>query len=88
MTTIQDYITSKEVNDKLSHQDLVDHLEVSASMVSKYRKDYNASLEVAKTVYRKSGVVLHPYSGESLIIEIEKEAKTSKHKQLIFEGLK
>lgn len=57
--------------EKLKEEGLTDiqvahKLGVSQSMVSAYKKGYNASYVVAKKVYSDSGVVLFPFSKEGV----------------------
>jgi predicted transcriptional regulator len=70
IVTIQDYI--KQMGPK-PIAEIAKELGVSMPMVSQYKKGFNASLEVAKRVYKEKGIVLHPFSKESLQYEIKKE---------------
>ena len=73
MVTIQQLI-EEFVEDQKSSLEIAAFLGVSVSMVSAYKgHSYNPSLEVAKTVYAKSGIQLHPFAEESLIHEIDKD---------------
>lgn len=55
--------------------EVAEDLGISMSMISHYKKRYNASIEVAKRVYANDGVVLHPFSEESLKYELDKERR-------------
>jgi ribosome-binding protein aMBF1 (putative translation factor) len=67
---IQDFIKAKVDNGE-SGADIAKQLQVSISMVSSYKHhDYKPSLFVAKTAYKNEGIVLHPFSKESLKKEI------------------
>ena len=70
MVTIQEYV-AKQL-DELTSIELKDKLGVSLSMLSSYKKSYNPSLDVAKRIYAKDNVVLHPFAEESLKYELEK----------------
>lgn len=70
MVTIQDYVV--EQLEELTSIELKDKMGVSLSMLSSYKKSYNPSLEVAKRIYAKDNVVLHPFAEQSLIFEINK----------------
>ena len=57
--------------EKLKEEGLTDiqvahKLGVSQSMVSAYKKGYNASYEVARHVYRTREIVLYPFSKEGV----------------------
>lgn len=71
MVTIQDYV--KEKLEDTSSIGLANSLGVSLSMISAYKKSYNPSLSVAKTVYQLDGVTLHPFAEESLKVELAKQ---------------
>jgi transcriptional regulator with XRE-family HTH domain len=64
MVKIQEYI--KELSEKHSSQEIADKLGISVSMVSHYKKGYNASIEVAVKVYKAEKLVLFPFSEEAL----------------------
>lgn len=69
MITIKEYLENLKGTSALAKK-----LGISPSMVGVYRKGkYNASLKVAKAVYKLDGTVLHPFAEESLLYEIEKE---------------
>jgi len=70
MVTIQDYVAQQL--EEITSIELKNKMEVSLSMLSSYKKSYNPSLEVAKRVYIKDNVVLHPFAEESLKYELEK----------------
>jgi ribosome-binding protein aMBF1 (putative translation factor) len=71
---IQDYVLAK-ADEGLSGADIAKQLKVSISMVSSYKlHDYKPSLGVAKNVYRNEGIVLHPFSKESLEKEIRDDS--------------
>lgn len=75
MNFIKDLILSMLEHDQSSY-DIAGYLGVSVSMVSSYKlHNYNPSITVAKTVYTKSNIVLHPFSEESLKYEIAKDKK-------------
>ena len=69
----------KELIDNLIEQgsnsyDVAEFLGVSVSMVSSYKlHSYNPSLTVAKTVYSKAKIALHPFAEESLKFELDKK---------------
>ena len=70
---ITEYIKDLEKDGVKSNSQIAEVLGVSNSMVSAYRTgSYNPSLEVGTRVYKSRGVVLHPYSEESLNHEILK----------------
>lgn len=72
MVMIKDYLSS--LNEEKKKVEIAVILQISPSMVSQYMlHDYQPSLEVAKIAYKRDKVVLHPYSEESLIKEIEDE---------------
>jgi ribosome-binding protein aMBF1 (putative translation factor) len=51
--------------------ELAKRLKVSVAMLSSYKtQNYKPSITVAKTVYQLNGVVLHPFSEDSLKFEI------------------
>lgn len=51
---------------------LAKKLKLSIAMLSSYKtQNYKPSLTVAKTVYKLDGIVLHPFSEESLQFEIK-----------------
>jgi len=75
MIFIKDYITSL-ADDGKQGQEIADLLGVSISMVSSYKlHNYNPSITVAKHIYTHQGLVLHPFSEDSLQLEIEKDNK-------------
>jgi len=68
---ISDFVKEK-FDSGYSGQDIADMLKVSPSMVSAYRRGYyNASLDVAVNAYNRFNVVFHPFSEESLKIEVK-----------------
>jgi len=70
---IKEYLEEKE--QKLTNYDIANQLGVSVAMISSYkRKGFNPSLTVAKKVYQLDNIVLHPFSEDSLKIEIEKDS--------------
>lgn len=70
MTTIQE-VVKRLMDEKLTQTEIGNKLGISNSMVSRYRKGYLASLDVAKRWYIQSGEVLHPFAEESIIKEIK-----------------
>lgn len=59
----------------LTQVEIAKVLEVSQSMVSDYlNKDFNCKLETAILIYKLEGVVIHPFSEESLNYEINRES--------------
>ena len=74
---IQDYI-NKRIDSGDKPSEIAEELQISQSMVTVYKRDfsYNASLGVAKRVFEVDGVVLHPFSKESLQYEINKGKKS------------
>lgn len=75
MVFIKDYVEQKLQT--YTAAELASELGVSISMITAYKlHDYNASLAVAKRVYGREGVVLHPFSEKSLKHELNiKEEK-------------
>ena len=73
---IQDYINNR-IDNGDKPVDIANELQISQSMVTVYKRDfsYKASLDVAKRVFEVDGVVLHPFSKESLQYEINKGKK-------------
>lgn len=72
MVTIKEYLVN--LNETKKKIEIASLLSVSPSMISQYMlHNYNPSLDVAKIVYKMDKVVLHPYSEESIIKEIEDE---------------
>ena len=68
---IDEYVSEK-VEQGLAGETIANSLGISVSMVSCYKKGgYNPSLAVAKHVYAKEGITLHPFAAESLKYEIE-----------------
>ena len=70
MTTIQE-VVKRLMDEKLTQTEIGNKLGISNSMVSRYRKGYLASLDVAKRWYIQSGEALHPFAEESIIKEIK-----------------
>ena len=71
MLTIQEYITNRFASEPyLTNVELGKELGISKSMISHYKQGYFPSLDVAKLVYSRDGVVLHPYAKESLEKEL------------------
>jgi len=70
MVTIQSYVKHKL--EEITSIQLADELGVSLSMISAYKKSFNPSLDVAKKVYARDKVVLHPFAEESLKYELAK----------------
>lgn len=77
MITIKDLI--KQLKEEgLNGADIARVLEVSVPMVSTYTtQHYLPSISVAKRVYIKRGIVLHPFSEESIEYEIGNSKKTT-----------
>jgi len=69
VVTIQKYVTEK-LEAGMESNKMIDILQVSASMLSAYKKSYNPSLSVACNVYKYDGTVLHPFAEKSLKLEI------------------
>lgn len=66
---VKDYVLHKLEDMKAI--ELSQILGTSVCMVTNYKKHkYNASLEVAKKVYKAEGIVLHPFSEASLKYEL------------------
>lgn len=62
---IQELIT--QLKEKgLTNMQVANELKISQSMVCAYKKGYNASLEVARHVYRTREIVLYPFSKEGV----------------------
>lgn len=75
MKTIQELVKELVDSGETSNE-IASYLSISVSMVSAYKKQsYNPSITVAKTVYTKSQIVLHPFSEESLQLEIAKDKR-------------
>ncbi len=73
MVTIKSFLVMLQ-EQKLSNYEIADILGTSVAMVSNYRNHkYNPSLDVAKRVYKYANVTLHPFSEDSLKIEIAKD---------------
>lgn len=70
MILIQDYVQEKLRT--YTGQAVAHSMGISISMLSAYKKAYNPSLDVAIRVYKNEGIVLHPFSEESLEYEIMK----------------
>jgi len=74
MIQIKDYIEDKLY--KKTYEQLADEIGISAPMISNYRKGhYNPSIKTAMSVFKLDGVVLHPFSKESLELELEIESR-------------
>ena len=72
MITIKDYIQSK-LDEGLHTYEIARELGVSSAMISTYKRDdFFPSIHIAKIVYENDGIVLHPYSKESLKYELNK----------------
>lgn len=72
---IHEYIAEVLEAEAMKAKDLAKELDLTAAMVGQYKlnRGYNPSLHVAKKIYLSRGVVLHPYSEESLKWEIKNE---------------
>ena len=69
---VKDYVLYKL--EDITATELATILGTSTCMVTNYKKHkYNASLPVAKRVYKLEGVVLHPFSEDSLKWENDNE---------------
>jgi len=67
---IQDLVKSK-IEQGSKGFEIAKDLNISVPMVSSYKNySYKPSLNVAKFVYANEGIVLHPFSEESLKYEI------------------
>jgi len=75
MVHIHEYIQEVLERECIKAKDLANELNITAAMVGQYKlnRGYNPSLNVAKLIYLRDGVVLHPYSEESLKWEITNE---------------
>jgi len=72
MRFIKEYLEEKERY--LSNNEIANQLGISVAMISNYkRRGFNPSLAVAKKVYELDGIVLHPFSEDSLKFELEKD---------------
>jgi len=71
LTFIHDYIKDK-LGNGYRNKDIAQELNLTPAMVGQYKlqRGYNPSLTVAKTLYKLEGIVLHPFSKESLEWEI------------------
>ena len=74
MVFIEDYIQDK-IESGLLTKEIAKELNITSAMVGQYklRHGYRPSLTVAKKAYENDGVVLHPFSEESLKWELENE---------------
>ena len=72
MVFIDAYIQSR-VDAGEKTKDIANDLNLTSAMVGQYRlkRGYNPSLTVAKLVYEKYAIALHPFSAESLQYEIK-----------------
>ena len=72
MIHIHSYIQNK-VDAGIATKDIAEELNITPAMVGQYRlkRGYKPSINVALKAYKNDGVVLHPYSKESLDWEIE-----------------
>lgn len=65
----------------LKGYEIAEHLGVSTSMVSSYRRQgFDTSINVALKVYQEKKIVLHPFAEESLKYEIEKRLANARLK--------
>ena len=72
MVFIKDYILERLEEE--TSIDVAQDLGVTVAMLSSYKNHrYNASLTVAKKVFAKYGVTLHPFAKDSLKFEIERD---------------
>lgn len=72
---VKDYVRGL-IEQGESGADIASKLKVSVSMVSSYKlHSYNPSITVAKIVYATDGIVLHPFSKESLEWEISNDIR-------------
>ena len=70
MNFIKKYVEDKVASGMLGREIAID-LGISVMMVSQYKNwEYFPSIAVAKRVYTNEGIVLHPFSEESLKYEI------------------
>lgn len=76
MLLVEDYVHNKLVAG-FSPKEISDIMDVTTAMVTQYKlaRGYKPSLRVAKTVYKVEGVVLHPFSEDSLKWELNNELK-------------
>ena len=76
MLLVEDYVHQKLV-EGIPPRDIAKAMDVTTAMVTQYKlaRGYKPSLRVAKTVYYNEGVVLHPFSEESLKWELDNERK-------------
>lgn len=73
MVTVQEYVLKQL--ETIESTQLARELGISVSMLSSYKKSYNPSLEVAKKVFKRDGIVLHPFAEESIKYEIKKDIR-------------
>jgi len=66
MTYIADYI-QRQVNRGLTNGEIGNTMGVNDSMISRYKKEFYPSLDVAVSLYQFNGVVLFPYNEKALI---------------------
>lgn len=73
MLRINDYIKERLDSGELMRE-IAEDIGISVSMVSSYAANtgYNCSINLAKVLYTKYSLVMHPFSEESLKYEIEK----------------
>lgn len=75
MVFIEDFVNQMFDEGKLGRE-IAYELNVSVSMVSAYRQgSYKPSLDVAKYVFEKHNIVLHPFSEEGLEYELNRSRK-------------
>ena len=73
---IKDYVDKRIDEDGEKGSEVAESIGISTSMVSSYKNHkYNPSLSVAKKVYLRDNIVLHPFSEESLKFEIDGDNK-------------
>ena len=74
MKKVEDYVHEK-ITLGIPNKDIATMMGITTAMVTQYKmaRGYKPSLRVAKTVYLNEGVVLHPFSEESLKLELEDE---------------
>lgn len=75
MVHIKDWVKSKEESG-MKQRDIALDLPVSHTMVGQYKnRGFLPSLQVAIAIYKNEGIVLHPYSEESIKYETKLGAR-------------
>lgn len=62
---IQELITNYK-EQGLTDTEIASKLSISQPMVSQYKKGYNASLDLARRIFKIEGIVLYPFRKEAV----------------------